>query len=153
MPEALSVLFVDDNPVKMQSYPEGLRLRGIEVTEREGADKALEQFGRMPFPYLAIILDAQMPPGSLGPTDDDPHGIQTGGRLYKKFREEFKRLEPVVILSNVYDRVDKSYFQDDRLVKVLDKGTTRPAMLLDVILELVRDFERTQPLNQAGDER
>jgi CheY-like chemotaxis protein len=135
--QKVSVLFVDDSPVKMESYPRGLDLRGMEVHVRESVDKALTEFAREDFPYQAVILDSMMPAGQLGPDPDDPECMLTGKRLYKRLREVYGRQEPVILLSNyAYQRVLEE-LADDPTVRVLDKGTTRPSHLHKTILDML----------------
>ena len=137
VPERISVLFVDDSPVKMESYFQGLGLRGMEVQSRESVDKALVEFGKEDFPYQAVILDLMMPPGELGPDPEDPECMLTGKRLYKLFRERFQRREPVILLSNYAYQRGLDELNNDPVVRVLDKGTTRPSHLYNAILELL----------------
>src|SRR3712207_3063084 len=96
------ILFVDDEPLRIQSYVDELDSRGYDVLLRTDVDSArrVMQDGRERVEL--VILDIMMPPGAALTWEQTGCGLKTGLHLYREIRMEAPEL-PVIILTNVPD--------------------------------------------------
>lgn len=133
----ISLLVVDEKRQQIESYVRGLTSRGVQVKSVYSVEDALVEFERDPFPYDVVVLDLGMPPGPLK-DDDDPACFLTGLRLYRVFRLEQRHPEPVILLSNLLDRIPEGSLPEEPLVRALDKGETRPDDLWTAIVDSVQ---------------
>lgn len=141
----VSILFVDDEPEQARSYAEGLELRDIQVKIAVGVAVAREEFRKKSFPYQLVVLDLWMKdPGDL-PSGQNVQGFQTGALLFLEFRHKFERREPVIILSNVMEKLDEKLLQGTVGVELCDKGETRPGDLARIIFRMLEGDSTPAP--------
>lgn len=135
--QTIRVLHVDDDPMQARTYKAGLEARDVSVQLCRGPQDALAEFAAKPFPFDVLILDLWMPAAGAVASGADPRGLQTGQRLYAKFRE-LEHTQPVILLSNVLEKLDRETLQKvPGVVVLLDKGSTRPSDLYEAITKLL----------------
>lgn len=140
------ILFVDDEPEQARNYAEGLELRGIQAKIAMGVAGARMEFRRKPFPYQLVVLDLWMTdPGDL-PSGQNVQGYQTGALLFLEFRQKFERREPVIILSNVLEKLDEKLLIGAVGVELCDKGATRPSDLARIIFRMLEADSAPAPV-------
>jgi CheY-like chemotaxis protein len=144
--ESVSILFVDDAPGQAQTWADGLELRGMQVKIAAGVAEARKEFGRRPFPYRLVVLDLWMPGAPDLQSDQNTQGFQTGALLLREFRGAFGRQEPVVILSNVLEKLDRTLLEGAENVELCDKGETRPGDLARIILRMLESGPSPAPV-------
>lgn len=94
------ILFVDDEPRRVESYVEELIFAGYDVKHVSGADLALDYLdGGGEAPQL-VVLDIMMPRGKRFEGVDTENGLRTGIRVYERVRKLYPKL-PIAFLSNV----------------------------------------------------
>lgn len=141
----ITILCVDDNPVYMESYVEGLRMRvpSAEIHTRDTADKFLSMIeDGSAREYSIIILDLMMAVGDKLPKKLDAHvmlpsGLNTGLLLYEELRKS-SATNPVIILSSNLDKIslDEVAARDSKFA-ALPKALTRPSHLAEKIMHLL----------------
>jgi CheY-like chemotaxis protein len=84
-PEPLRILWVDDQPYRVEPWVESLREAGAEVVEASSPKVALDLYASGA-KFGLMILDVMMPPTGLSPMQTD-YGRLTGGRLLQTLRD------------------------------------------------------------------
>ena len=104
------ILFVDDEPNRVEVYDRDLRMSGFEVLFKSSVDEALATIQENPDLISLIILDVMLSPGESFEDEDTNEGLRTGINLYNRVRTIVPNL-PVITLTNVTDEKVADWFQ------------------------------------------
>lgn len=97
-----SILFIDDDYMRVSSHIEMLTVQGYNVHGVTSARQALEEFRINKDNYGVIILDIMMPKGEFT-REETSHGRTTGLVLLEKLREISKDI-PIIVLTVLRDQ-------------------------------------------------
>lgn len=104
------ILFLDDEPSRMEVYVRDLEMSGYEVLLKSDVDIALNIIKENPASVSLLILDLMMSPGKSFREEDTNEGLRTGINFYRRVRSQLPEL-PVVVLTNVSDEKVEDWFQ------------------------------------------
>lgn len=107
------ILFVDDEPLYVQAYGEGLRAKGYEVEAAKNGEEALEKIKTAHFDLL--IVDLVMP-------------ILSGVSFLKKIRH---RKVPILVFTTLEGETDREDALKYGAKAFLKKGETTVALLVE----------------------
>jgi DNA-binding response OmpR family regulator len=130
----MTILFIDDEKRRMDSFAMELQLSGNEVIFCDQVDTAWSYFENHSDEIKLIVLDIMMPHGDLFEEDSTDDGLRTGSLLYERIREN-KPDMPVVIFTNVSDEEVADGFRLETNCLYLQKKDYYPN-------EFVREIEK-----------
>lgn len=98
------ILFIDDEPRRIQSYVDELEKSGYEVEPATDVDYAFVYFVKNMKKIDLLIMDVMMPPGENCKDQDAQTelGLRTGILLSDKIRQIDTDV-PIIVLTNVVD--------------------------------------------------
>jgi CheY-like chemotaxis protein len=135
------ILFVDDEPRKIDSFVSELQLSGYEVIVKKDVDSAFEYLSENINGIELIILDILMSSGKITQNMDTEDGVKTGLRFLEKIREKFDTSTPILIFTNLHISDDiKTEIQEDLKANILYKEDYLPFELA----ESIEDFLTSQ---------
>lgn len=130
------ILFIDDEPHRMESYILELEISGYEILCESNVDKAWAYFQRNRGQVELCIIDLMMPPGSIFRNTYTRGGTGTGISFYKKIREISPDC-PIIFLTNSSDASVFEEFEQEKRCLYLRKRDYLPYELVDVISEFI----------------
>jgi CheY-like chemotaxis protein len=133
-----NILFVDDEPRRMQLFVEELEACGFHVSFERDAETALAVFRLPDRRFDLIVLDISMPAGGEFAHEDTHQGLRTGLYLYDKIRLVTKEV-PVVILTNVADRRVSERFDRQMNCWFFRKSDMLPFQFAEQVSQILGD--------------
>jgi CheY-like chemotaxis protein len=134
------ILFVDDEPRKIDSFISELRSTGYEVVVKKDVDSAFEYLLKNHSEVKLLILDIIMLSGIVTQNMDTEDGVKTGLRFLEKVREKFDTSTPVLIFTNTHvnDNIAKEIYEDPK-VNILYKEDYLPFELAEKVQDILAD--------------
>jgi len=129
------ILFLDDNPSRMENAVEELRMRNFQVHFEQNVDSALAFIDKHSSEIDALICDIMMPHGTRLSSEQTRDGLRTGISVLEIARSLQPTL-PTIIFSNVSDDELRKTLKGDERCLFLEK----PNYLSASFADKVRDF-------------
>lgn len=104
------ILFLDDEPARMEVYARDLVMSGHEIHFENNVDDALATIKENPNLISLLILDLMLPPGKSFADENTHEGLRTGINFFNRVRKIVANL-PTIILTNVSDEKVEDWFQ------------------------------------------
>jgi CheY-like chemotaxis protein len=136
------ILFVDNEPRRMEVYLEEFRLpeHNYHIEIMTDIDSALDFFEEKHDKIELIILDIMMPVSSRLEKTKVNGGLRTGIAFYQKIRETNKDL-PIIFFTNVSNlnnkEVEQEIHNNPKKIKLLQKVDTLPYQLVKEVKEML----------------
>lgn len=133
------ILFIDDEPKKMESYVDEIEFSNYKVKFLSNIDEALDYWNNKHNNINLLILDIMMPASNLLNKSPAKDGLRTGIYFYKKVRKEYTEI-PIVIFTNVpkhSDSLINETLKKDTKVLFLQKEDYLPFQLVERIDEFL----------------
>lgn len=143
------ILFIDDEPKKMESYIEEIKLSKIKNTTTNyvvkfisNIDEALDYWNNQQKNIDLLILDVMMPVGDYLNISSAQDGLRTGICFYEKIRKENSEI-PIIIFTNVPEQSEilknKKLNEDcnNHITLFLQKENYLPFQLMEEISKFI----------------
>ncbi len=143
------ILFIDDEPNRVEVYARDLRMSGFEVLFKDSVDQALAAIQEEPALISLMILDVMLAPGESFEGEDTNEGLRTGINLYNRIRTIVPRL-PVIILTNVTDEKVADWFQKQENCWFFRKKDIFPFEFTEEVRKILGAPEEISADRQAG---
>jgi CheY-like chemotaxis protein len=145
------ILLVDDDRLPMKFYVKALLQKDFEVEHCLEPDSALAFARKKTTKIALIIMDIMMPPGETYRYKDTKEGLITGTFLFKDLRkEDCCPNTPIVVLTNVRNPETLDKFNNQGLVKLVQKMQCPPFELVEIVCEMLSVAYRTVAHNQIS---
>jgi len=133
------ILFVDDEPRRMDSFVQELRYSGYEVEFQQDVDSAFRYIQKNAEKLDLIILDILMPPGEITREMDTDFGLRTGICFLDIVKKNFPSI-PIFVLTNTYVNDDPWFNENitgDKKVRLLYKMDLLPFELAEKVQDIL----------------
>jgi CheY-like chemotaxis protein len=130
----MKIMFIDDEPRRMQVYVEELEDAGHEVNFQDNVDSALTVLRNRSECFDLVVIDISMPSGAEYKFEDTDGGSRTGIALYDTIRKIWPDLK-IMVFTNVSDRrvADRLANEDAQLFRFVRKPDTLPFQFVGLV--------------------
>ncbi len=133
------ILFVDDEPRRIEEYVDELIVHGYDVRTTNKIDAALALLRAKAPEVEAVILDVMMPPGQSFSSTESENGLLTGVLAYRRIRSYPSGGKiPLILLTNSMNSALDDMVQQDPLAWLARKSDFFSDELADFVNEKIK---------------
>jgi CheY-like chemotaxis protein len=136
--EGTVILFIDDEPSKIQYYVEVLAAKGLAIRLLQSVAEINAYLAEPGLTPTCIVLDVMFPADPELPGGMTYKGLTTGMLLFASLRAHFPSVH-IVVLTNSSDIAVKAFFQSQSKCSFFYKTEMLPTELATVIEGIVTD--------------